>query len=180
MHPQSGDEQRGRAGERSAPFSFVGVSHRADLGFSLPELIAVLVVLGVIAVAVGTNLSGSFATTRGFYEQVFAQVSFGRKAAIAQRRAVFVRIDATQSRLCYSSAGACSGADAVAPPSGPAPFAVSVPAGVSITAAVFQFDPLGRYLTSAGGAPGGPLVISVSGEGTYQIVVEHDTGYVHP
>lgn len=149
-------------------------------GFSLPELIAVIVIVATLAVFATSRLSGTFAATRGIYDQVFAQVSYGRKAAIAQRRAVFVRIDATQSRLCYSPAGACTAADGVPSPNGVLPFSVAFSSGISATAAVFQFDALGRYLTSAGAAPGAKLQIDVSGEGTYTFFVEPDTGYVHP
>lgn len=148
--------------------------------FTLAELVAVMAIVSVISVVAISRLDGTFASTRGTYDQLFSQVGYARKAAIAQRRAVFVRLDAAQSRLCYSAAGACVAADGVAPPTGSVPFAVVFPSGVTATVAVFQFDGLGRYLTSAGATPGGNLAITVTGSGSHSFTVERDTGYVHP
>lgn len=93
---------------------------------------------------------------------------------------MFVRIDGSQSRLCYSAAGACTAADAVSSPTGQLPFSVTIPSDVTITAATFQFSALGEYLDSAGGTPGSSLTITVGGDGSYPFTVERFTGYVHP
>jgi MSHA pilin protein MshC len=144
----------------------------------MAELIAIIVVVGVISAVAMSRISSGFADTRAFYDKLLSQVQYARKAAVAQRRAVFVRIDATQSRLCYSAAGACTGGDAVASPTGEVPFSIAAPSGVSVSAATFQFDGLGRYRDAAGAATSAPLVITVSGDGNLQFSVEHDTGYV--
>ena len=148
----------------------------------MAELIAVIVVIGVLSAVATARISDGLWTTRGFYDQVLSQVQYGRKAAVAQRRAVFVRLDGGQSRLCYSAAGACSGADGVASPTGAVPFSVAVPAGVALNSAapVFQFDALGRYRDSTGAATAAPLLVSVVGSDTLTFTVEHETGYVHP
>jgi MSHA pilin protein MshC len=140
----------------------------------------VIVVVGIISVFAMGRVTGGFATTRSVYDQLLSQVQYARKTAVAQRRAVFVRINAAQSRLCYSAGGACTGADGVTSPSGEVPFQVAVTPGVTVTAATFQFDALGRYRDSAGAATTTPLVISVNGDGNIQFTIEHDTGYVHP
>ena len=140
-------------------------------GFSLAELIAVILVVSILSVFAVTRFSGSFATTRGFYDELLSQVQYARKVAIAQRRSVYVRIDLAQSQLCYNAAGACAG---VASPTGSVPFSVALPAGVSVSAATIQFDGLGRYPAA------GPLDIAVAGDGTLQFRVEHETGYVRP
>ncbi len=115
------------------------------------------------------SFTGGFARTRGFYDELLSQVQYARKLAIAQRRSVFVRIDAAQSLLCYNAAGECSG---VAGPNGAAPFTVGIPTGVTVTAATVEFDGLGRYPAA------GPLTITVTGDGSLTFTVEHDTGYV--
>ena len=138
-------------------------------------MLLIVAVLSAVAVA---RMSGGFATTRGVYDQLLSQVQYARKAAIAQRRPVFVRISATQSRLCYSVAGACTGGDGVPSPAGEVPFKVEIPAGVSVSAAVFQFDALGRTRDAAGAATAAPLVVTVTGDGNLQFTIEHDTGYV--
>lgn len=147
----------------------------------MAELIAVIVIVGILSVFAMARLNDGFATTRGFYDQLLSQVQYARKVAVAQRRAVFVRVEATQSRLCYSAAGACNaGGDGVAGPSGEVPFRVAVPAGVAVAPVAFQFDGLGRYRTAAGAATSAPLVITVAGDSTLAFRVEHDTGYVRP
>ena len=149
-------------------------------GFSIVELVAIILVVGIISVVATTRISSGFADTRSCYDQLLSQVQYARKAAIAQRRSVFVRMDAGQSRLCYSAAGACTGADAVAAPNGAVPFRVAFPASVAVgaTATTFQFDALGRYRSAAGAATAAPNVVTVTGDGGLQFRVEHDTGYV--
>ena len=138
-------------------------------GFTLAELIAVILIVAVISLIALSRLPGGFATTRGFHDELLSQVQYARKAAVAQRRSVFVRIDAAQSLLCYNAAGACAG---VVAPNGAVPFAVAVPAGVTVTPATFEFDGLGRYPAAA------PLTVAVAGDGNLQFTVEHETGYV--
>ena len=138
-------------------------------GFSLAELIAVILVVSVLSVFAVTRFSGNFAVTRGFYDELLSQVQYARKVAIAQRRSVFVRISPAQSELCYNAAGPCAG---VVSPTGSMPFSLAVPAGVNVAAATIQFDGLGRY------PAGGPLDVTVTGDGTYQFTVFHETGYV--
>jgi MSHA pilin protein MshC len=146
----------------------------------LPELVAVLVIVGILSAVAIARMSSGFATTRGVFDQLLAQVQYARKVAIAQRRPVFVRIGATQARLCYSVAGICSGGDGVASPSGEVPFKVDIPVGVAVSAAApdFQFDALGRTRDAAGALTAAPLVVTVTGEGNLQFTIEHDTGYV--
>ncbi len=138
-------------------------------------MLLIVAILSAVAVA---RMSGGFATTRGVYDQLLSQVRYARKAAIAQRRLVFVRITAGQSRLCYSLAGTCTGGDGVPSPTGEVPFNVDIPAGISVGAVAFQFDALGRYRDAAGAATAVPLVITVMGDGNLQFTIEHDTGYV--
>lgn len=138
-------------------------------GFSLAELVAILVIVSILSAVAVTSVSGGFASQRGFYDDLRAQVRWARKVAIAQRRSVFVRIGAAQSVLCYEAAGACTG---VASPTGAVPFALPVPAGIGVTAATLEFDGLGRYPAA------GPQTITVSGDGNLAFTVWNETGYV--
>jgi MSHA pilin protein MshC len=147
-------------------------------GFSLLELVAVLLIVGILSIVAIARMSGGFATTRGVFDQLLAQAQYARKVAIAQRRPVFVRVGATQARLCYSAAGACSGGDGVASPNGEVPFKVDIPAGTAVSAMTFQFDALGRTRDAAGALTTAPLVLTVTGDGSLQFTIEHDTGYV--
>ena len=141
----------------------------------------IIVIVGVISIFVAPRISGSVAQTRGFYDQLLSQVQYARKVAVAQRRAVCVHIGAAQSSLFYSNAlgNACPATTGVAAPTGGAPFTLAVPDGVSpLTPVTFQFDALGRYRDPGGGETTAPLVVSVAGDGNYQLTVQHETGYV--
>lgn len=137
----------------------------------------VIVIVGVLAVFVGGRISGGVERTRAFYDELLSQVQYARKVAVAQRRPVFVRIEPTESRLCYTAAGVCTATDAVASPTGVLPFRVTVPSGVSVSGATFQFDALGRPRNAADVLWTAPLDVAVTGDGSYQIRVEHETGY---
>lgn len=139
----------------------------------MAELVAVIVVIGVLSIIAMSHLSGSFARTRGVYDELLSQVQYARKVAIAHRRPVFVRLTGAQSILCYEASGGCTG---VSSPSGESPFTISAPAGVAISSSVstIQFDGLGRYPAAA------QAVVTVTGEGSLQFTVEHETGYVRP
>jgi MSHA pilin protein MshC len=142
--------------------------------------VVIIVIVGVLSIFATARFSGSVERTRAFYDELGAQVRYARKIAIAQRRQVCVHVGAGQSRLFYSSGAgdACPGAAGVAGPTGDAPFTVVVPAGTAVTAATFQFDALGRSRSASGVLSAAPLVINVTGDGTYQLSVQHETGYV--
>ena len=138
-------------------------------GFSLAELVAVILIVSILSAVAVARFRDGFAQTRGFHDQLLSQVQYARKVAVAQRRSVFVRIDPAQSVLCYNAAGACVG---VASPGGDVPFALNIPSVINVTPASIEFDGLGRY------PAGAPLTISVAGDETLQFTVEHETGYV--
>jgi MSHA pilin protein MshC len=163
-------------------------------GFTLTELVLVLLIVALLSVFVASRLSGTFAGTRAYYDGVTAVVQYGRKAAIAQRRAVFVQVVNPTVTLCYTAASPCgdpvpgpptagSGGSALDVTFTQLPFSVTAASGVSVSAApisTFQFSALGQVLTSAGADPGSNLTLTVTGEGTHTLTIERDTGYVHP
>ena len=144
------------------------------------ELIVILIVISVLAIFVGGRISNSAMQTRAFADELRSQVQFARKVAVAQRRRVCVHVGPSESQLYYSNAAgdACPGADAVAGPTGTAPFTVAVPAGTSVTAVTFQFDALGRQRSAAGTPAATALLLNVSGDGSYQLSIQPETGYV--
>jgi MSHA pilin protein MshC len=150
-------------------------------GFSLVELVVIIVIVGIISIVASAGISGSATQTRGFYDELLSQVQFARKVAVAQRRPVCVHIGAAQSSLFYSNAlgNACPATAGVGAPTGGVPFTVTVPAAVTpLNPVTFQFDALGRYRDQVGGATAAPLVVSVAGDGDYQLTIQHETGYV--
>jgi MSHA pilin protein MshC len=141
-------------------------------GFTMVELILVMVIAGILAAVAIPRLVGknSF-DTRGFTDQLASTVRFAQKLAIAQRTPVFVQFTATKATLCYD-AGCASFAPG---PGGEKPYTVTAPSGVVITPpAVLQFDASGGTSTLAA-----QLDIQVNGAGAYHVLVERETGYVH-
>ena len=152
---------------------------RRIAGFTLVELIAVMVIVGVIAaVAIPRFVGRDAFDSRGFTDQVTSALRFARQQAVAQRRTVCVTITANQLTMNRSSAfgGACD-RDLLNPANGRS-FTldpVRAPNGVAMAGLGFpfnfNFDPSGR--------PSAGFVLNVNADVNRSITVEAVTGYVH-
>lgn len=145
-------------------------------GFTLVELVTVMMLIAVLAAVVVPRLTGSqFFDELRFMGQVESALRFAQKSAIAKRRLVCVAFAADSVMLRYaSSAGAAScDSDLTGPTGETAPFTVRAPAGITLSPvpADFDFNSLGR--------PSGVRVVAFSGGSGKQITVEAETGYVH-
>ena len=145
------------------------------LGFTLPELVMVIVVIGILAVMVAPRFMGSQAfASRGFYDEAQAVVRFAQKTAIARRGAVSVCVSATE-------VSAISNANCAAPVFIPhplnttAPLRSTAPTGVTVgPVGSFSFDGLGR----PSGAATITFTSTIAGDPARQIIVAAETGYV--
>lgn len=155
-----------------------GALMKIQRGFTLVELVAVIVILGVIAmVAAPRFFDINTYDNRGVRDQVISTLRYAQKAAIAQRCFICVVISGNAVTLTYDTtppstvhaAASCPGNPLTNPATGSAPYTVSASNGVTVTAATFNFDALGR--------PSAPQSITVSGNAP--ITVETETGYVH-
>lgn len=173
-------------------------------GFTLIELVAVLVIAGIMATfAASRFFQREIFDARSFSDQVASIVRYGQKLAIAQNRPVYVRIDKDSVALCFDAA--CSAAQRVVPPTGsnsgskvtldycsaqsnwlcegrPANVTLSTDA---IAAAGFYFDALGKPYALSNVFPAEStfpalLHISVEGDGILRTInVAGETGYVY-
>ena len=148
-------------------------------GFTIIELVVVMVVVGILAVTILPRFSNKTDFDQaGFRDQAISVLQFARKTAIAQRRAVCVTADATGLAITVDQDApetAFAACDAALPlPGGNSSCGsnkICPPNGIALAAVPgsFRFDSLGRPQPSG-------ATLTISGE---TITVEQETGYVH-
>ncbi len=166
------------AAEHENPPAAYWTHGRCIRGFTLIELVMVLVMLGVLAVFAAPRVfnRGDF-EARGFHDQTLSTLRFAQKTAIAQRRTVCVAFTATSVTLTRASAEADSNCDtSLLGPRGEAVLQAPGNVAFTVTPAAFRFDGLGQPLVGAN-TPA-PRSIQVA-NATPSITVEAVTGYVH-
>jgi MSHA pilin protein MshC len=140
-------------------------------GFTLPELVAVLVVMSVLAVVALPRLWGSSFNELTLYDDTLAALRYAQRTAVTQQRTVCATFTATQLTLTYASAYGSTVCDQpLVRPASTAQYQVTAASPVSYTAAsTFRFDRVG--------IPNLSQTITISGGKT--LIVEAGTGYVH-
>jgi MSHA pilin protein MshC len=154
-------------------------------GFTMIELIMVLLIVGILAAFVAPRFIGRQAfDTHGFHNQTLTFLRYAQKVAIAQRRNICVSfgnasITLTIANTAGSNVG-CIAANTIAlsGPNGENPYSISAPSGIyftntennTATPTNFTFDALGK--ASVG------QIFRISGL-SENITVEQETGFVH-
>ncbi|UCV27514.1 GspH/FimT family pseudopilin [Ferribacterium limneticum] len=171
----------GRPGLKAGPFVFNAepTNRTSSAGFSLVELVVVIVLLGIIAaVAIPRWQGGSGFEERGLRDQVVAALRYAQKSAVAARRTVCVSFSTSPSKVDFSisstyGAADCSTGTSLTGPDGTNLSVVASGAStITSSASNFTFDAAGR--------PSAAASISVSGlPAALAITVENETGYVH-
>ena len=146
------------------------LSQRRERGFTLIELIMVIVILGVLAVFATPMLRTDDFKARGFHDETLALLRYAQKTAVAQRRTVCVNLNSTGVTMTIFAAnpatGACSAAPTLNPPNTP-----RGGTGLVGTPSAFQFTPLGSTDQSSN--------VNITITNAAGITVEAATGYVH-
>jgi len=145
-------------------------------GFTLVELVAILILVGILAFVALPRMDLLRGWDEiGYRDRVAATLQYARKAAVAQRRTVRVTIansgfTVEVQRQTPEGEGAAAWAPLILPGGDTHTFAA--PGGVTLAPAddVLTFDALGR--------PSGARSYVVSG-GVGTLVVEAETGHVH-
>ncbi len=150
-------------------------STQAQFGFTVLELVVVMVVIGILSVVVLPRLSLFDGFDQlGYRDRVRATLEYARKSAVAQRRKVQVKLEANKVTVMIASdvpeaTTTTFNRNLVLPGSNSHTF--NAPAGVTLSPpADLVFDALGQ--PSAGGS------FTITGSSA-PIVVEAVTGYVH-
>jgi MSHA pilin protein MshC len=141
-------------------------------------MVIVIAVLGLLAAVVGPRFVGRDAfASRGFYDEAQSVVRYAQKTAIAWRRPVYVCVTATAVKA-GSLNNSCASSLLVHPATG-APLTTTAPGGVTLSpTGDFSFDGAGRPNPNAQVTI--TLTSTIAGDPARSIVVEAETGYVHP
>lgn len=146
-------------------------------GFTLVESVAVLVIIGILAVVVVPRFSGGDVyKARGFLDEIASAARYAQRLATTTGCAVQFVVDANGYSLEYEDpCGSGSfGTSPVPHPARAEPFAASTPAVVTLTVAgtgTVVFDALGR--------PSSNCQVTASADGfSRSFVIHPGTGYV--
>lgn len=164
----------------------MGKTTRSVMGFTLVELIMVIVIMGVLAVyAMPRMFNSQDFYAKGFHDETMAYLRYAQKTAIAQRRTVCVTFGTNSLTLAVATAEATadctSAATPFAGPKGESPPTLTAKTPVTYSASppvALNFNGLGQPTTSAGVVLTDPRSMQVSGV-SKTIAVEAATGYVH-
>jgi len=175
-------------------------------GFTLVELISTLVILGILAAVAAPRFTQiqNF-EVRGFYDQVQSMMRYAHKIAIAQHRDVYVRLDGASFAFCFVAFAADGSCASQVPAIGSrnsgsvdtlarcanstAWLCEAIPSAITYAANPaaqqrFYFNSLGKPFLLGDVRPDSTFVrltMSFAGGGmTRQLVIEPETGYVHP
>ena len=146
---------------------------RGSAGFTLVELVAVLIIIGALAVFAAPRLNTTGFAQYGLHQELLAAIRHAQKTANASGCEVDVNVDAAADSytIRYNGVGwdGCN-AIALAKPGGSGDLTGEAPQGVDITGGA-------AFTLNAFGIPGAEARVTLaSGR---QVIVEANTGYVH-
>ena len=159
------------------------IEHRwpRQRGFTMTELIIIMVLVGVLAVSVMPKLQATIALRDDSWRDgLVTAMRYAQKTAVSHRRLVCVSVADTSVTLTIASANPATSCDQnVTGPTGAAAFATADNSAMLTAvspAGVLYFQPDGRVTSDGAGATASTRIISLTG--TSSIAVRGETGHV--
>lgn len=154
---------------------------RRQAGFTLTELVLVMIVGGILAAYALPKLSAALGgRDDAWHDELQSALRFAQKGAVARRRLTCVTINATAVTITSAAVNPATTCTAtINGPSGSSNFATAnnSSAGTSVSpAGTIYFQPDGRVTSDGAGNTTSTRTISMSGASN--ITVYGDTGYV--
>lgn len=147
-------------------------------GFTLIELIVVMVILGVLAIsALPSFLGSSDIKSSGYREQVVTALRYAQKAALSHRRLVCAAVNGSGVTLTVAQNGGATSCNLnLAGPGGGSQM-LSNPDGFSISppATTLYFQPSGQVTSDAAGTT--PSTFSITVNNLKPVSIDGRTGY---
>jgi len=146
-------------------------------GFTVVELVAVIVITGLIAAIAAPRFIGRDAfDARGAHGTLMSALRYAQKTAIAQRTNVFTNVNVATRTICLGYNNDCS--NPVLDPATRAAYVKVLPSNVTVTAstAAISFNGLGAPSPNA--VATFQIQNAVTLEPARTITVEAETGYV--
>lgn len=173
---------RGRSPPLGRPGVRAGSDPRAgsERGFTLPELIAVLLLTGILAATAMPRLQGTLSfRDDGWRDQVVAALHYAHKSAVSHRRLVCASVAAAGVTLSIASANPATSCSASLPGLDGQVLAANSKGGAAASispAGTIYFQPSGRVSTDGAGSSAATRTISIVGQAN--IVLVGETGHV--
>lgn len=138
-------------------------------GFTLAELVIVMVIAAIVAAITIPMFNQPQIDAAWYYEQVRSAVRHAQRTAVAQRRPVYVVLEASPTRLSLCYDAGCGAGTRLTQPGSTTTFEIAAPSGVALamSASPLSFNGLGQ--------PSSGATVTV---GARTVTVNAETGYV--
>jgi len=137
-------------------------------GFTLVELVVVILILGILAINVGSRFfTGSAFSDRKVADELIEAIRYAQHLAMSRGGSESFQLVTTSTSYSVQD----SGGTAVSNPNRSSAYTVTIPSDTSLAAKTISFNGLGQP------TPDEDTIISVGS--SFTITIEQETGYAH-